>query len=352
MAYTTVNKSTAHHNTILWTGNTASTRSHTGVGFQPDLVWVKNRSTSSDHRLSCRVLAANGTGQHLVTNDSAAADGSSTAITSLDADGFSTGNEQSYNNNGSNHVAWCWKAAGAGSSNTDGSINTNSTSVNTTAGFSASVYTGNGTGNSSVGHGLGVAPRFIIIKNLSAVGLWGVKSDSYVSAANPNVLYMNNTAAESDDTNVFGTSAAFTSTTFTIGTWAGSNTNTNDYLALCWAEKSGFSKFGKYTGNGQSDGPFVFTGFKPAFLMVKSHIGTDNWIMLDNKRSGYNSENEHINANGNAAESDGSGNIDLLSNGFKIRSSFASLNWNGGSYIYMAFGQTMVGTNNTPANAR
>jgi hypothetical protein len=345
MAYTTINKPSEYFNTKLYTGN-GSTQSITGVNFQPDWVWCKDRSTTSEN-LVFDILR--GATNYIKTNATSSQATISTTLTSFDADGFSIGNNGGINTNGNNYVAWNWLGGGTGVSNTDGDI-TSTVSANQTAGFSISTFTVSGSGNIGVGHGLGAKPKVVITKSTSNDTNWNVYHEDTSASPENDYLYLNATDAKASSTDVWGD--GMTTNTFGLGVDIGVSVG-RSYVAYCFAEKKGFSKFGSYNGNGNADGTFVYTGFKPAFIMVKGYAGSDDWIMMDNKRSGYNSENEYLDANNNSAESDGSGNIDFLSNGFKIRSTFSSLNYVTGSYIYMAFAENpLVGTNGVPATAR
>ena len=217
-------------------------------------------------------------------------------------------------------------------------------------------YTGNGTGNSTIGHGLGATPKFIIVKNRTTAQAWGTKSDSFVSASDPNIVYLNSTAAQADDTNVWGTSAAFNNNTFTVGDWNGSNQSGSNFIAYCFAEKRGYSKFGSYTGNGNANGSFIYTGFSPAWFLVKRTNGTNGWYLYDNKRPGYNLIANTLSPNTSAVEDAGTGYnaVDFVSNGVKIRQSNPDLNTSGSTYIYIAFAENPIvdSTGKIPATAR
>ena len=349
MAYTTINKSSLHMNTKLYTGNQTA-RSITGVGFQPDLVWIKPRDNGSwSHNLTDVVRGA-GYGLFSDLNNAQYNYGTGTdgSVRTFDSDGFSIGTATQVNNNSSNIVAWSWKAGGGqGSSNTDGSINTTYTSVNTTAGFSISKYTGNSTTGATVGHGLGATPKMIIIKSLGTEN-WEVYHESL---GNTKGIYLNGTDA------AFTTSARWNNTSPTNSVWTMGNTSAVngsgvDYIAYCFAEKTGYSKFGSYTGNGNADGTFVPLTFSPSFIMIKVTSTTSNWGMFDNKRLGFNPKNEFVRANETAAESSDYDGIDFLSNGFKLRTTSTLVNA-AQSYIYMAFAEApLVGSNNVPCNAR
>jgi len=346
MAYTTINKSTDHFNTVTYAGN-GGTNAITGVGFQPDLVWTKNRSASANHLW---YDAVRGVGYYLYSNLTNAQGGNGTsALDSFDSDGFTLDGGDDSNVSGQNGVAWSWKAGGGqGSSNTDGSINTTYTSVNTTAGFSISQYTGTGS-NATIGHGLGAAPNVVIIKKLSTTSQWifGTTALGFTK-----FLELNLTGAAQTNSNRFNDTNP-TSSVFSIGTEGDVNSSGGTYIAYCFAEKTGYSKFGSYTGNGSSSSPtFIYTGFKPKFVMVKVTNEADDWFMQDNKRDGYNDDNEWLQASNANAEGTNNNRVRLLSNGFSVPTTDKSHNKNGNSYIYMAFGQSLVGSNNVPCTAR
>ncbi len=348
MAYTTINKSTDHFNTKLYTG-TGSSNSFTGVGFQPDWVWLKRRDATTDHEL---YDAVRGVQKEIGSNTTAAETSDPSFLTAFDSDGFTLGNHGGINNNGNTYVSWNWKANGAGSANTDGSINTTATSANTTSGFSIVKYTGTGS-NATIGHGLGVAPKMIIVKNLTDARSWGVYHASLGATK----------GIDLDGNGAAGTASSYwndtepTTTVFSIGT-ANNTGAAQTYVAYCFAEKTGFSKFGSYTGNGNADGPFVYTGFKPAFVLIKKATGSaDSWFINDNKRSssgGFNENSYYIRPNENATEGTSSSlAIDILSNGVKIRNTDTAYNNDNSTYIYMTFAEApLVGSNNIPCTAR
>ena len=345
MAYTTINKSTDYFNTKLWTG-TGSSNALTGVGFQPDWTWIKNRTDAQSHVLQD---AVRGVGNTIISNntDAQSAEGAGD-LTAFGSDGFTVGTNGRVNGSGKSIVAWNWKAGtGQGSANTDGSINTTYTSVNTTAGFSISKYVGTGS-NATVGHGLGVAPKVVITKNLDTADNWTVYHESL---GNTKGVFLNLS-------NTPGTSSAYwnnttpTSSVFSVGTEVPMNKSGDNIIAYCFAEKTGYNKFGSYTGNGNSDGTFVYTGFKPAFIMTKKTSGTSSWDMHDTKRDTFNVATKHLLAEDAGAEGS-TVVLDILSNGFKFRTSNGDRNASGATYIYMAFAAApLVGSNNIPANAR
>jgi hypothetical protein len=347
MAYTTINKSTDYFNTKLYTGN-GSTQSISSVGFAPDLVWIKDRDATGYHFWTD---AVRGVTKTLFSNTTGAEGTEVNGLTAFGTDGFTVGAHSNINTNGRNIVSWNWKAAGGqGSSNTDGSINTTYTSVNTTAGFSISTYSGNGTAGATIGHGLGVVPKMIIVKNKThAGGNWVVYHESL---GNTKAVYL-------DLTDASGTAGAWNNTSPTSSVFTVNDANAlngsggRQYVAYCFAEKTGYSKFGSFTGNGNADGTFIYTGFKPSWIMFKRTSAASDWTIFDTKRLTYNVNNLRLEANTTDAEPSGAANkIDILSNGFKMRHSSSSFNNSGGTYIYMAFGQSLVGTNNIPATAR
>jgi len=344
MAYTTINKSTDYFNTKLYTG-TGSTQSITGVGFQPDWTWIKNRSTTHDNILTD---AVRGVTKDIRSNNTDTEATDSNGLTAFGADGFTVGSKVNINNNGSNIVSWNWKANGAGSSNTDGTINTTATSANTTAGFSISTYTGTGSA-ATVGHGLGVLPSMIIIKSRSKSGQNWI---TWHKAFTGNNEYVELNTTDAKDTYDMIDNTSNTTSVFAISGDGNVNESGATYVAYCFAEKTGYSKFGSYTANGDASGGFVYLGFKPSFLMIKRTDSAAGWIIYDNKREGRNTENDYLLASSSSAE--GTNNeIDLYSNGFKPREANRNeLNVSGGSYIYMAFGQSLVGSNNVPCTAR
>jgi hypothetical protein len=345
MAYTTIDKSSLHFNTKLYTGN-GGNQTITGVGFQPDWVWFKARDAAQSHAL---VDIVRGTDKVLFS-ESVSAQGTISSQT-FNSDGFALvqdGTANSINSSGSTKVAWSWKAGGGqGSSNTDGSINTTYTSVNTTSGFSVSQYTGNGVIGATVGHGLGAIPKMIIVKKLGGATDWMVYHEGI---GNDHRLRLNTTAAKQD--NPVWNDTTPTSSVFSMNDNGDANASGGTYVAYAFSEKRGFSSINSYVGNGSTDGTFVYTGFKPAFVLVKNTAIADNWSIFDNKRIGYNAFNYVLYADITNVGSNGLP-MDILSNGFKWRTSAAMVNGSGQNHIYMAFAEApIVGSNNVPANAR
>jgi len=358
MAYTDIDKPDDYFNTKLYTG-TGSATSITGVGFQPDLVWIKRRNDTGSHRLVDVVRGA----RNYIESDTTDAEGTTGNVSSFDSDGFShSAGGLAYNASGSTYASWNWLAGGTGVSNTDGSI-TSTVSANTTSGFSIVSYTGTSNNNETVGHGLGVAPSVIIIKNRSVSANWsvlhtsaGLTGSTLDGSPEYYMLLLNDTGARGNvsEDNIWNP----TSTTFKINnSGAGNqvNGNGNSMIAYCFAEKKGFSKFGSYTGNGSTDGTFVYTGFKPAFVMWKrTDTAGYDWDMYDTARDTYNVAFKELVANANYAESSSTVlSLDILSNGFKLRTSNANGNASGGTYIYMAFAESPFTTSTgIPTTAR
>ena len=349
MAYTTIEDPTKFFNTLLYAGN-GGTQSITGVGFQPDWVWLKDRTAGNSHKLYDGVRGAT---KYLISDTTSADATQSNGLTSFDSDGFTLGSYGGTNNSSNNYVSWNWLAGGSASSNSDGDI-TSSVSANTTAGFSIVSYTGTGS-NATIGHGLGVAPAFMMIKNRGAAQGWCIYHHKNTSAPQTDFLSINSTDATVDASDRWNDTAP-TSSVFSVGNHADTNGGSATYIGYFFNEVKGYSKFGSYAGNGNADGIFVYTGFKPAWVMQKSSsVSGTGWHILDTKRSSSNPNFLDISANSSNAEYSGSGyrDIDFLSNGFKIRVSAADLNKSGASYIYMAFAESpFVNSNGIPNNAR
>ncbi len=343
-----INKPTDYFNTKLYTG-TGSSQSITGVNFQPDFTWVKDRDTAGyNHVLNDNVR---GVTKYLRSNLTNAEATITDAITSFDSDGFTLGSDTSngeHNRSGINYASWNWLGANGTASNTDGSI-TSTVSANTTSGFSIVSYTGNATAGATVGHGLGVTPDMFIVKVRSTTNNWAVYHKSMGATK---AMYLDGTSAETTDGWLNNT--APDSSVFTLSGGNYGNTSGNTHIAYCFAEKKGFSKFGSYTGNGNADGPFVYTGFKPAWVMIKRTDSTSDWYMYDNKRDSINVMSRRLESNNSDSEVNSpSAKMDFVSNGIKFRGTDSAFNVSGASYIYMCFAESpLVGTNNTPATAR
>ena len=350
MAYTTINKSTDYFNTKLWTG-TGANLSITGVGHQPDFTWIKNRANTDDHNLF-DVLRGFSTDALLRSNTSGAATDTTEGIKSFDSDGFSLGTNGSSNGNGQGMVSWNWKAGTTGSGNTGGSgtYKTYSYSVNTTAGFSIIKYIGNGSSGHTIPHHLGAVPKWILVKNFDSTGGWAWRVYHTSLGATKRGFLDVNTEPGTDST--AWNDVEPTSTVFTVGNSTGTNSNNENFIAYCFAEKTGYSKFGAVSGNGNANGPFIYTGFAPSFVLYRKTNGAGDWYFVDNKRPGYNDINKRLYANTNQAE-ESYNLINLYSNGFKLTDTTHTYTNDGsGVYMYMAFGQSLVGTNNVPCTAR
>ena len=340
MAFSTISKSSSFFNSTIYTGNgTVDTALTTGT-FQPDLTWFKNRGTTESHMW---MDAVRGATYYIQSNSTAAEGNSSDKISAFTSTGVTLGSGAETNENSQPLVCWAWKANGSGSSNSDGTI-TSTVSVDSTSKFSIVKWTGNSTAGATVGHGLGVAPSFMIIKNLGAATQWLTWWDFF---ANTEMMYLNLTNAKGTG-QTYLNSTTPTSSVITLG--GGADENQNDMIAYCFAEVPGFSKFGTYTGNGVVDGAFVYTGFKPSFVVIKREDQTTNWVVYDNKRDSYNTGTKVLLPDNSASETSGTQKIDLLSNGFKLRSTGNNTN-DSSPYVYMAFGQPIVSTNNNIATA-
>ena len=313
---------------VTYTG-TGSSQSITGVGFQPDFVWIKQRGGTTWHNLQD---STRGSTKHVYSNASNSEDTTADGVTSFDSDGFTLGGGNGFNGSGQSMVAWCWKAnGGTTSSNSDGNI-TSTVQANTDAGFSIVKYTGNGSA-STIGHNLSATPEMIILKNLDANVKWRV----YHSALGA-TKYLN-----LSDSDAAGTASTVwndttpTSTVFSVGTDSSVSGSSNQIIAYCFHSVDGFSKFGSYTGNGSSNGPIVETGFEPAFLMIKRTDSTGHWFIHDNKRDLINPRKKYLLADSANVEASDLNGIDFFSNGFQIINDYGHVNASGGTFIYMAF---------------
>ena len=345
MAYTAIDKPSDYFVTKLYNGS-GSTQSITGLDFQPDWVWLKRRSSARGHTVYDAPRGATyGVYPDLTSGQSVG----SSALTAFNSDGFSLGADDRVSGSGHTYVSWNWKANGAGATNEAGSINTIKTSASTTSGFSIITYTGNGSSGATIGHGLGVAPKVVIVKLTSGGGYdWGVY---HASLGNTKNMRMNLTDAVATST-AFWNDTTPTSTLVSLGDNATTNSS-GTYVAYCFAEVKGFSKMGSYTGNGNADGPFIYTGFKPAWIMIKSATTAESWMLFDNKRLGFNPDNDYLLANNTDAEPADEEVLDIVSNGFKPRVTAGTLNTSGQTYIYMAFAESpFVTSTGIPATAR
>jgi hypothetical protein len=328
---TTATQAGKFFNPVLYTG-TGGTRSVTGVGFQPDWTWLKARSTPATAGNHFATDAVRGAGMGLYPNLTDAEGNNTTLFTAFASDGFNlAGANGSINENGVTYVAWNWKANGSGSTNTAGSI-TSTVSASTTSGFSIVTYTGNGTAGATVGHGLSAVPQMIIVKCRDTAFNWRVYQ---VGIGNVNSLLLNSDGGFTSLSSWNSTTP--TSTVFSLGTDVGTNQSGSTFVAYCFAPIAGYSAFGSYTGNGSTDGPFIYCGFRPAYVLIKGN-NTSNWFVMDATRSTYNVVMNKLYPNDNGFERTSTAELDLLSNGFKMRVDDATYeNQNGTTYIFMAF---------------
>ena len=347
MPYTTINKSSDYFNTKIYTGNESAGHAITGVGFKPDFTWFKNRGATDSHSMYDIVR---GVTKQIEADTNGAETTESTGLASFDTDGFTVGTRTASNSNNMSICSWNWLAGGSqGSSNSDGSINTTYTSANTTAGISIIKYNGNGSNGATIGHGLGVAPTFVIIKRTD-------RSSNWIVATHANAFgfgrftYLNTADATQTNSGPFNDTAP-SSSVITLGTWNDVNNSSGTYICYAFAEKKGFSKFGSYHAY-TANTPFVYTGFKPAFTLIRGQ-STTNWNMYDNRRFGINGKDAPLFADLNNAESSDYDRIDYLSNGFKINTTNVQLCNNNTPHFYMAFAEApLVGSNNVPCTAR
>jgi len=336
-----------HFNNVLWTGN-GSSQSITGVGFQPDFLWAKARNQTYWHRLHD---AVRGRLNSLYTNATNPASDQANSISSFDSDGFTVGSDGSHNGSGVTYVGWNWKANGSGSANNTGTINA-TVSANTTAGFSIVTWTGTGS-NGTLAHGLNNAPNVIIVKNRSDYTSWPVYTD--ITGAN-NYLLLDQQSKQTAGSNRWNNTAP-TSTVFSVGTSDQTNLLNNNYVGYCFQMIEGYSKLGTYKGNGSSNGPFAYTGFRPAWVMIKTYAGgsEDGWFIYDNQSDPYNLSYHYLRANTANSQNTDSTNasIDILSNGFKLRHSGANTNESNTDFLYIAFAENPFGGSGvSPACAR
>lgn len=358
MSYTNgLDDPSAYFHTQLYAG-TGSAQSITNDGnsdLQPDLLWIKSRSDSSFHALTD---STRGTSKRIYSNSNAAEESHTDRVTAFNSDGFSLGTSSLVNTNAYNYAAWQWKAnGGTTSSNTDGSI-TSTVQANQDAGFSIVTWTGNTTGSSqTIGHGLGSAPKTIIVKDRDSTSVWV----SYHEPLGTGKYMQLNSAAAQGSISNYWSSTAPSSTVFGVigdngGAGYANNVSGNNMIAYCFAEKQGYSKFGKYVGNGNANGPFVYTGFKPAWIMVKNiDSGIDHWHIIDNKRSPNNVVGKLLFADLTSSEITYTTEtlFDIVSNGFKLRGNYDHINKSGENIIYMAFAENpFVTSTGIPTTAR
>ena len=350
MAYSGISKAGSFFNTILYSG-TGSTQNITGVGFQPDLVWNKTRNASEDHAL---VDSVRGVTKTLYPSDSAAEQTRAAGLTAFGTDGYTVGDGTYFGQNSRNYVSWNWKAGTSVSGTTTGSGTAKSYtgSVNTTSGVSIIAYTGNGTAGHTIPHHLGVAPKIVLVKRRGQGGQWVLGS---TDLGFTKFLELDLTGAAQTSSVRFNDTNP-SSTVFTVGGTADTNQDGTTIVAYSFAEKTGFSKFGNFIGNGSTDGTFVYCGFKPALIIAKAHSSSGNWFMYDSKRPGYNNVQQFLEADATAQEYTANANhsIDIVSNGFKFTGGSGS-GTAGRQSIFLAWAEEPLVANvggSIPATAR
>ena len=357
MAYTNIDDPSAYFQTALYTGNNTANHAITNDGnsdLQPDMLWIKSRDAAHSHWLVDSNRGVN-KGFFVEATDAEKTSLATKDVASFDTDGFTVGvtyHSSSTNSNASTKVAWQWKAnGGTTSSNTDGNI-TSTVQSNQDAGFSLVTYTGNGSNNQTIGHGLGVQPSWWIVKRRDSTGDWWFGASSILGGTS-NYLKLNSTAGNAEINNIWGDSPT-SSTLFRVSNNAGLNASGGTYVAYLFANKQGYSKFGKYIGNGSNtNGAFIYTGFKPAMIIVKrTDANAHNWFIWDTKRAPSNMVEAVLYPN--ATSSEGTlFQIDILSNGFKHYNNYGSTNVSGGTFIYMAFAENPFTTSTgIPTTAR
>jgi hypothetical protein len=354
MAYTTIDDGSEYFHTRLYSGNNsgsglAVTNNANSGNFQPDWVWIKRRDSASDYGLHD---SSRGSTKRLKSSAQDADDTNSNILSSFDSNGFTIGDNSAHYNASGTYVAWQWKANGGSRTTFTESGNNpgGGYQANTTAGFSIVDYTGTG-GAGTVQHGLGAVPELIIFKDRGDSSNWLVYTEP---TGNTHTLFLNRNVAKEDDNTLYNDTTP-TSSVFTVGTHNDINANDDTYIAYCFTSIKGYSKIGSYTGNGNADGPFVYTGFKPAWWLGKKVDSAENWFLVDNARHTINDGNipRVIPNNTDAESEDASIAGDFLSNGFKIRATQNMINTNGGTYLYMAFAEhPFVSSKGVPVTAR
>ena len=330
-------------NTLLWTG-TGATNARTGLGFQPDFVWVKGRNYAYNNVMSDSVRGQ----KQIYSNINNSQDSNTGEITSFDADGFTLGTGGDVNYNTRTFVGWCWKAGTTTGIAGSPSITPTGYSFNQTAGFSIIEYSGNATSGATIPHGLGVKPDLVIIKNLDATQNWGLQ---YAPLGATKYLRFNMATAGGDSAG-FWNDTEPTDTLVSLGT-EGIVNGSAQQIAYCFANKRGYLKVGSYIGNNQVDGPYIHTGFRPAYILIKNFSTTDTYVVMDSKREGYNLQNKLLIPTDANAEQDGLYGVDFLSNGFKCKRNDGWTNGSGNTMVYSAFAEfPVVSSNSIPATAR
>ena len=348
MSYTNgLDDPTLYFNTKIYTGNNSS-QTITGVGFQPDWVWFKSRTTTDSHYL---VDSVRGNTKYIRSQTNTAEETNSTAVTSFNSDGYALGSAGNVNDN-ANYVSWNWKAGGSASSNSDGSV-TSSVSANTTAGFSIITYTGTGSVG-TIGHGLNSAPELVILRNREVASSWWTWGELL---GNVNILELQSTAAINNPNGNYHNDTMPTSSVISFGSDGQVSGSGQSHICYAFHSVKGYSKIGSYTGNGNADGTFVYTGFKPAFVLLKNADEVEQWWIFDNKRNAYDGNFRYYSLNPNSSSAEGTtsgdnNHIDFYSNGFKLRTTAQQLNGTSDNFIYMAFAESpFVNSKGVPNNA-
>ena len=344
MAYSTIDKSSSFQNAVLYTGN-GSTQSITGVGFQPDFTWIKVRNQAYNHYW---FDVPRGAGEYLKCNQTAAeTDGSADHLTAWTSDGFNLGDTAGVNENTSTFASWSWKG-GTTSGLSGGTITPSSYSFNSTS--RCGIYKRTGTASAgTITHGLGGIPRLIITKNLTSTSNWRMY---WAPLGAGNGINLNETAGDYSDANLWNGTVP-TSTVYSIGSSNDTNASGDDFVDYVFCDVKGYSKINRYKGNGNANGPIIYTGFKPSFILIKRwNTSGGNWWIWDNKREGYNEVNDNLYADINNAEDTSGRHVNIFSNGFKIIATDNGVNGDGNMYLYAAFGQPIVGSNGVTATAR
>ncbi len=346
MAYTTIDKPSDYFDSVLYTGNTSTGTTISSLDFAPNMVWFKSRTQAENHQIYDSVR---GVTKRIIPNGTQAEATASTGLTNFDSNGFRTGGENETDSG--NIVAWNWKAGTSFTNDASatgiGTIDS-AGSVSDASGFSIVSYTGTGSAG-TIKHGLSAAPNFMIVKNRDAARSWNVYFGDPTD-----YIYLNDNAAAADYNEIWNDTAPTTSV-FSVGTDNGVNQSGEKYIAYIFADVQGYSKFGSYTGNGNANGTFVYTGFKPAWVMVKNTVNNArNWTIIDNKRNPFNPEDEWLYANASDSTYDASEfPTDFTAQGFKIRNTGSYFNTSGENYIYMAFAENpFVSSTGVPATAR
>ena len=332
-----------YFSTLLWEGTGAS-NAITGVGFQPDIVWIKDRDSTAQGQIAD---SPSGATKYWVPSENYSQSTNGESIKSFDSDGYTLGTQGNVNASGNSIVGWNWKGGTtSGIDATGADITPTSYSFNQTGGISVIRYTGNGTTGAKIAHGLGSVPQFIFVQNTQT---FENRLVYHVSLGNTKYIILNTTAG--DATAARWNDATPTSVYFEVDDNDAANKSGETIMAYCFAEKKGFSKFSSYVGNGNANGPFIYTGFRPN-LIIRKTTGTDYWSMVDTKRLGYNPQNDYLFPSSDAAEGSQQ-RIDILSNGFKVRTTDTAGNTNGTEYIYAAFAEfPIVSSNDIPTVAR